>query len=213
MHIYAFGSICRGDVTKESDIDLLALVQGFDTRFDPDKFSIYSYRRIDELWQYGNPFAWHLSLESNLLHSSDGKDYLRQLGRPNSYLSGFADCSKFRMLVTKARNSLRNDSRSLVFDLSTIFLGIRNFATCFSLAMCETPIFGRDAALKLGDYSIPVDSTCYDVLRRARILSTRGIGEGPTSTSIQFVLDQLGVVDEWMEQLLELVKNDERIQQ
>ena len=62
MYIYAFGSLCRGQVDLESDVDLLAIVDGHDDRFDPSKFSIYSYNRVREIWQEGNPFAWHLSL-------------------------------------------------------------------------------------------------------------------------------------------------------
>ena len=50
MHIYAFGSMCRGDISIGSDIDLLALVEKHDPRLDPGKFSIYSYKRIGELW-------------------------------------------------------------------------------------------------------------------------------------------------------------------
>ena len=57
MHIYAFGSVCRGDVLPSSDIDLLAITEGHDSRFDPNNYSIYSYNRIKELWQEGNPFA------------------------------------------------------------------------------------------------------------------------------------------------------------
>lgn len=64
MHIYAFGSICRGDVSPASDVDLLAIVDGYDERFSLDDYSIYSYDRIWEIWNEGNPFAWHLALES-----------------------------------------------------------------------------------------------------------------------------------------------------
>ena len=67
MHVYAFGSICRGDVSLTSDIDLLAVVDGYDPRFDPNVFSIYSYNRIEELWAEGNPFAWHLAKESKVV--------------------------------------------------------------------------------------------------------------------------------------------------
>lgn len=66
MHIYVFGSTCRGDILPSSDVDLLAIVDGYDSRFDPNIYSIYSYQRIKEIWDEGNPFAWHLSLESRL---------------------------------------------------------------------------------------------------------------------------------------------------
>ena len=75
MHIYIFGSICRGDLREGSDIDLLALVEGYDSRFDPDTFSVYSYSRIADLWAEGNPFAWHLFLESRLVFASDQRTF------------------------------------------------------------------------------------------------------------------------------------------
>src|SRR5262245_60779312 len=97
-HIYAFGSVCRGDVSPGLDVDLLAVVQRYDPRFSPDTYSIYSYERIGELWAEGNPFAWHLSLESKLLYSPDRSDFLRSLGRPRSYRRCYQDCSKFFVL-------------------------------------------------------------------------------------------------------------------
>jgi hypothetical protein len=53
MHIYAFGSVCRGDISPGSDVDLLAVVEGHDARFSPDDYSIYSYERVREIWEEG----------------------------------------------------------------------------------------------------------------------------------------------------------------
>src|SRR5271154_5811163 len=98
MHIYAFGSICRGEVTPGSDIDLLAITEGHDPRFDPATFSIYSYARLRQIWQEGNPFAWHLCLESRLLFAEDSVDFLRALGTPHPYREVVRDCEKFANL-------------------------------------------------------------------------------------------------------------------
>ena len=107
MHIYAFGSICRGDISVDSDVDLLALVEGRDSRLDPEKFSIYSYARMLELWEAGNAFAWHLSLESRLIYAADGTDFLRSLGSPSRYSGAVADCLKFRdVYVWREGNTL-----------------------------------------------------------------------------------------------------------
>ena len=70
MHVYAFGSICRGEIDYGSDVDLLAIVERFVPELDPSKFSIYSYSRIEQLWDEGNPFAWHLATEFKMLFSS-----------------------------------------------------------------------------------------------------------------------------------------------
>ncbi len=128
MHIYAFGSVCRGDVRVGSDVDLLALVDGYDPRFDPDTFSVYSYDRARELWREGNPFAWHLFLESTLVFASDDGDFLASLGSPGEYRNCVRDCEKFHDVFCEAYDSIRAGSHSNVFELSTLFLSIRNIA-------------------------------------------------------------------------------------
>ena len=130
MHIYAFGSICRGDVTIDSDIDLLAIVVGLDERFDPSKFSIYSYNRITKLWNIGNAFAWHLHYESRLIFAENGLDDLAERGPPGPYCRGALDCDRFKNIFENAYESLRTGNVSTVFELSTIFFSIRNLATC-----------------------------------------------------------------------------------
>ncbi|WP_299622549.1 nucleotidyltransferase domain-containing protein [Pelagibius sp.] len=201
MHIYAFGSICRGDISVESDIDLLALVESRDPRLDPQKFSIYSYKRIGELWATGNAFAWHLALESKLVHSEDGRDFLKGLGMPSDYISVVEDCRRFREIFESALLSVQQDTPSLVFELSTVFLAIRNTATCFSLAMSPNPTFGRDSARKLGRRSIPISDNVYSTLMQARLLSTRGVGDDIAEINMHSLLNELESCRLWMNEL------------
>src|SRR6266404_4308825 len=112
MHVYAFGSVCRGEIDPQSDIDLLALVESFDSRFDPTAFSIYSYVHIGELWREGNPFAWHLALESRLLYADNEIDFVSELGRPAPYRSCRADCEKFRSLFAEAVTGMARSTAS-----------------------------------------------------------------------------------------------------
>ena len=207
-HIYAFGSICRGDVTADSDIDLLALVEGRDPRFDPDKFSIYSYKRISELWKSGNAFAWHLARESKLIHSDDNQDFLRDLGVPSEYRKGSEDCRRFEDIFQAAFNAVRNGTPNLVFELSTIFLAIRNIATCYSLANLSEPIFGRDSARRLGDRSVPLSDVVYSCLMRARLLSTRGLGDEIFIRDTPALIGELENCRDWIEKLCLEVDKD-----
>ncbi len=191
MHIYAFGSVCRGDVRQGSDIDLLALVDGYDSRFDPDVFSVYSYGRLVDLWREGNPFAWHLFLESTLLFASDGSDFLNSLNSPSDYTGCLRDCEKFYGVFCEAYDSIASQSASKVFELSTVFLSIRNIATCFSLGTTDNPDFSRNSARHLGSNSLPLADSPFAILERARILSTRGKGQSITGKEIADVVGQL----------------------
>jgi Nucleotidyltransferase domain len=212
VHIYAFGSISRGDVCRGSDIDLLALVDSYDARFDPDIFSIYSYGRIADLWGEGNPFAWHLFLESVLVFASDGSDFLRSLKSPGDYIGCLADCEKFYGVFCEAYDSIAARPASKVFELSTLFLSIRNIATCFSLGVTDNPNFSRNSARHLGSNSVPLTDSQYAILERARILSTRGKGLPITDKEVDEVLIALDNVKHWMEALIRQVRNHERIQ-
>ncbi|HEU0118119.1 MAG TPA: nucleotidyltransferase domain-containing protein [Alphaproteobacteria bacterium] len=208
MHIYAFGSISRGDVSQDSDIDLLAIVKGYDARFNPEDFSIYSYKRIEEIWDEGNPFAWHLSLQSKPIFLSDEIDFLKNLGKPKPYMHCLRDCEKFLNLFCDARSSMLDNSVSLVFDLSTIFLSIRNIATCFSLGTSNRPDFSRSSALRLEAKSLQLPKDVYRIFEKARILSTRGRGEDLTSGEVETALKSLSSIHEWMTKLVTEARNE-----
>jgi len=211
MHIYAFGSLCRGEISLDSDVDLLAIVQDYEPRIDPDKFSIYSYKRIQEIWREGNPFAWHLSIESRLIFSSNNLDYIKGLGNPNEYKNCVRDCEKFFFLFKEAWISLSTEENSRIFDLSIVFLSIRNIATCFSFASSGKPNFSRNAALNLGSNSIPIKLSVYKILEKSRILCTRGYGKNITNNEINIAIGQLAEVDTWMKKILDKAKEYERV--
>lgn len=213
MHIYAFGSVVRGDVTASSDIDLLAVTDGHDSRFDPAQYSIYSYERLAEMWLQGTPFAWHLAQESRLLFAGNGVDYLGALGKPAPYMRALEDCQKFAALFAKAKASLIEGTSSSTFELSNIFLAVRNFATCYSLGVERKADFSRNSAMRLGLNSLRMNSDAYRVIERARMLSTRGVGKDVNDAEECFVKAQLQSIDDWMENLMDLVKKNERVRE
>jgi hypothetical protein len=96
---------------------------------------------------------------------------------------------------------MRNDA-SKVFDLSMVFLGIRNFATCFSLGRLQKPDFSRNSALRLGMNSLPIPLESYAVFERARILSTRGRGLAITNSEADFAAREFSTIEKWMTKLL-----------
>lgn len=199
MHIYAFGSVCRGEIDLGSDIDLLACVDCSAEQVDREKYSVYRYERIQALWEEGNPFAWHLHLESRLLFSPDGTDFLSDLGKPARYIGGDIDCIKFRKLFDRSYHELSQSSNSATFHLSCMFLAIRNFATCHSLSLGQ-PIFSRKSPL-MTQPCLDIDSQAFSILIRARLLSTRGYGVNLSHEEIITATNAVSNVPRWMEAL------------
>lgn len=200
LHIYAFGSICRGEYQYNSDVDLLVCSSEENKDYDKNKFSIYAYPRLIELWQEGNPFAWHLALEARMIYSSDGVDFIHELGEPNAYANGVKDCLKFRALFDDACKQLSASDISTTFQISCIFLAIRNFATCFSLHE-KKPVFSRKSPFQITP-ALQISQDTYEILLRARVLSTRGIGDRLCSHEVEIVKNDLNVIRLWMDKIL-----------
>lgn len=205
MHLYAFESICRGEIDYGSDIDLLAIVERFVPELDPAKFSIYRYSPIEQLWDEGNPFAWHLATESKLLFSSVQTDFISELGRPNRYAQASRDCRKFQRLFRSTRVALERVTNSPVFELSTAFLAIRNFATCYALSksICE---FSRYSPRRLGDKSLPISDGAFCALQKSRALSPRGYGIMIAENEMAMVLREFTAIADWINELLNEVE-------
>lgn len=208
MEIYAFGSVVRGEIDKSSDIDLLILKSAEESLPDIDKeqFSIYSYERISELWKEGNPFSWHLFIESKCIYTLGKIPFISSLGAPNEYMELLNDLNKFYQLFIDSKKSIIENRYSIDFDFSMIFLAIRNFASCFSLGYLNKYEFSRDSALKIGEYSIPISDTAYNRLKQSRLLATRGIGEIISEKEVIMVINEFSEIENWFNKLLIITK-------
>lgn len=208
MEIYAFGSIVRGEIDEFSDIDLLILKDLGEKipEIDKERFSIYTFQRMGQLWEEGNPFSWHLFSESKCLFSEKSIPFLKSLGKPKPYSNLSNDLDKFHKLFLDSKLSIESNNNSVDFDLSMIFLAIRNFASCFSLGFLRTEEFSRDTALKIGQYSIQIDLTTYNRLKASRILATRGIGERITEKELKEITIEFSTIEKWFNVLLKLAK-------
>ncbi|WP_250476116.1 MULTISPECIES: nucleotidyltransferase domain-containing protein [unclassified Caballeronia] len=195
-HFYAFGSICRGEMDRGSDIDLLACTDERQPVIDPQKFSIYTYDRLEALWREGNPFAWHLHYESALIFSSDGIDFLKQLGEPSEYQKALQDCAKFKRLFDESANAFVYSRNSQTFHLSCMFLAIRNFSTCYSFLLGK-PIFSRNSPMLVSP-AAPLEREQFEIFAKARILSTRGYGQRLNECELEDARKSLDNIRDWM---------------
>lgn len=198
LHIYAFGSICRGEILEDSDCDLLAISTGEHNRLSKEMFSIYSHKRIHEIWAEGNPFAWHIHLESKPIFLEDRIDFIDSLGKPSKYRSKLADCEKFFRLFLQSKESLMENRLSVIFDISTIFLAMRNFSSCYLLNSEDEFDFSRNSALRLMGDTQPIDVNVYYIFERARILCTRGIGGSLLDAEVDSAISSLPDIEVWL---------------
>lgn len=208
MEIYAFGSVVRGEVDKYSDIDLLILkkLEENINEVDKSQFSIYTFQRITELWNEGNPFAWHLFIEAKCIYTPNSSSFLKSLGTPQKYDNTLLDLHKFYELFRSSKVSILNEEYSIDFDLSMIFLAIRNFASCFSLGFLGKFQFSRDSALSLGQYSIQIAEKNYERLKESRLLSTRGLGNRVSKSELNDIVSDFPKIEKWFNELLTLVR-------
>ncbi|MDO6602110.1 nucleotidyltransferase domain-containing protein [Arenibacter palladensis] len=205
MYIYIFGSICRGEIDEFSDIDLLAIIgsnENNNTQLDTQKFSIYKEKRMAELWKEGNPFAWHLFQESKLIHSDNNEDIIINWGKPNPYKNMESDLKKFSSLFYDSIKSINSSEHSNTFDLSMLFLSIRNFASCYSLGALNEFNFSRKSALNLKTNKLNISDESFSILERARILSTRGSGKLISDLEKKIVLKEIDLISDWFQLIL-----------
>lgn len=203
-HVYVFGSICRGEFAPGSDVDLLVISDEPVDMYDTGKFSVYSYDRLRQLWSTGNPFAWHLATEARIVHASDGEDWIAQQGLPAPYRAGLSDCRKFYELFVRSSQEAKRRDGNLVFELSCMYLALRNFATCFALQRGK-PCFSR-ASPYLSCTDFPVSRSTFNVLVAARLLSTRGHGSMPSNVEVDDALSEADVALAWMTRLLDEIQ-------
>lgn len=201
-NIYVFGSVVRGEIDEYSDIDLLLVTDEIIKNIDSNKYSIYTPHRIKEMYDEGNPFAWHLFMESKIIYTDD-IDYLKSLGRPNVYKNCYKDLIKFKNLFHESLHSINEDNFSLIFDLAMIFLSIRNFATCYSLDQYEKPIFSRNSFEKLQDYPLILDKRVKDILMMSRISSTRGINYYLSKNELILFMNEVENIKKWFNEIIE----------
>lgn len=201
-NIYVFGSVVRGEIDQYSDVDLLLITDEKIEDIDPNKYSIYTPQRIQKMYKEGNPFAWHLHYESKLVYTND-TNFLEDLKSPEPYKNGKEDLKKFQKLFVDSLKSIEEDKFSLTFDLAMIFLAIRNFATCYSLACYDRPIFSRTSFEKLTDFPLVLDDQVKNVLMRSRINSTRGINYNIQELELSLLLNQVEDIKEWFNIIIE----------
>lgn len=182
--IYVFGSLCRGDSTPTSDVDVLVVPFEVESPQFPYGWSVYSPELLSEYFKNGRLFAWHLHLEAKCVFSPRGVPFLASLGPPAPYSTTFDDIDDLERLLNEALNELTTGTKNIIYELGIAYTAIRDLAMSASWSLLESPCFAADAPYRL-PIAPPLPRATYHEAMLARHASTRGtqLNFNPTDTA------------------------------
>lgn len=172
MWIYAFGSLVRGEIDMESDIDIIGICSSTDTKILPAYIQKYSKSDYLKIHTEGDLFAYHLYKESRLIYSSDGLDLIQSIGRPGSYIDWNRDLQSFIEVARYSIDSINSEPHS-VFSKGILYMALRDMAMIYSHVEMGVSDFSKYVPYNI---DIPLDMRrgVYEELRLCRLSSTRG---------------------------------------
>ncbi|WP_175701427.1 nucleotidyltransferase domain-containing protein [Burkholderia ambifaria] len=188
--IRLFGSHARGDDGAASDLDVLYVVDTSrvgdrsqaDTRIsdllqgNKSDISLYSERRLREMFETGHLFAWHLYIESKPVWSDGAGSFVESLGRPARYVGARKDIIELLEIASEAATSLRNLGSTIIYECGILYVCCRNVALIASTRANDAPIFGPQSPMQVTIPSIPfpLNDDEYMLIIAARHSVTRG---------------------------------------
>ena len=200
--IYLFGSVTRGEVSASSDVDVLVVPLGeYDRTQYPREWSVYSRETIQEYFDKGRLFAWHLSLEAKCVFTPFARPWLDLLGQPAGYSSVRQDVDELQSLLRQSLDELRAGTKSVIYELGICYTAVRDIAMSVSWAWDGRPNFSRMAPFELS-VQCPVAPSSYGIAMGARHASARG---APMPAGLEAARrDFLSApFDEWISRLAE----------
>jgi hypothetical protein len=182
--IYVFGSLCRGDISATSDVDVLVIPFGRNKSEFPREWSIYSPELLAEYFRKGRLFAWHLHLEAKCVFSPHEIAFLERLGPPAPYSTITDDIDELAILLQEALDELAAGTKNVIYELGIAYTAIRDLAMSASWSLLDAPCFAADAPFRL-PLAFPLSRFTFDQIRLARHASTRGamLNFEPTKTA------------------------------
>ncbi|QGP52609.1 hypothetical protein PsalN5692_04118 (plasmid) [Piscirickettsia salmonis] len=172
---YVFGSITRGEVTQNSDVDILAIPL-IDNSVDrcPSQWSCYSLESIKRMYQEGRLFAWHLFLDSQCIYTPHTAPLLVGLGKPKHYSTAIEDINNLKVILKSALSLLADGTENEIYEIGLVHTCLRDIAMTASWHMNDRPIFSINAPYLIGAVP-PISLDVYIECSKARHSSTRGI--------------------------------------
>jgi len=231
VSLRVFGSVARADADSFSDLDVLAVLDCPLTielsddiaqqvkqlfRIKPS-LSFYGSNRIEEMFDSGHLFAWHIFRESFAITAKDHADFIEHLGKPVDYIGAEADIISLIDILESIPAALRVCAGNASYEGGLIFLCLRNIALSASWYTCSGLCFSRISPYVLegaAGIPFPMIEADYDILMKARLCGQRGGTYEDVASDRVLFLCQQGL--EWAGRVLEFareVRNESSFQQ
>lgn len=183
--VYIFGSVARGEVERNSDVDVLLITREKDTRREfPETWSVYTEDVIGNYYASGRLFAWHLHLEAKCVFSERDIPFLSALGEPSPYENHKEDFESLKSLLLESLNELREGTQSTIFEIGLVYTALRDIATIASTKILKSPCFSRYSPFLI-PINFPLAKDTYNLAIEARLLATRNFHTGKNLDGIK----------------------------
>jgi len=185
-----FGSMARTDADANSDLDILVVLsssEGFnldslkrnvERLFDSiASLSVYSQKRMAELFRQGHLFAWHIYLESLPITMEEFSDWVEGLGRPAYYSAARKDIESLVAILKSIGPSVMACPRNRIYEAGLMYVCLRNIALCASWHSPRGLDFSRQSPFAIEQatgVSFPISSNDYAALTACRMSGQRG---------------------------------------
>jgi hypothetical protein len=197
--LYIFGSAVRGEVEKNSDIDVLVVVDNAQrASMYPVTWSVYTKESIKRYFSEGRLFAWHLYLDAKCIHHGDSKPFIEGLGEPSKFRNLSEDFCSLRDLINCSLNEIKT-TKSEIFEIGLIYTALRDIAMLASTKLHDRPCFSRYSPYKLS-IELPIPKDLYELMIEARLTSTRGVEFTGDTNELTKMLASAGIMS-WVEEL------------
>lgn len=196
---YLFGSVARGDHDASSDTDVLAVYRDAPNLIQREKFhrliksefetdvtiAEYSIQRLQEMFEQGHLFTWHLFQEAIPLKTSNlSPDSMLLFSQPAPYTTGVVDAERFIRLLVSIQRQLASSPGSLIHEAGLTYLALRNIAMSISARDLPKIDFTRKAPFALST-ALGITAPC-GVLDYIRLISARHASQrGATAPVIE----------------------------
>lgn len=216
---YVIGSVARGEADALSDLDVLAIVQDGRGKVPESKIhslippdisgpdigiSWYGIKRIRQMFENGELFAWHIWREHMVL--AEQHFSLADLGPPAEYKNALLDIQSFERILAGSPVHLSEAPGNAVYEFGLLYVCLRNIGMSASAILKDWPDFSRYSPFKFNEIvKLPMSIEDYNCAMQCRMAGQRGITP-PESLDAEFVQQCYKDSLEWVGLLKEIVR-------